>query len=161
MSFKYRKNIKINPAYGRHWLSRLMRIETPIPFFLFTINIFCRWSAVEVLLKCCLIAIEVPLKCRWSANGQQPTATARDLLLLTPPIIHSRLVQNYTFKQSWFWRFFHSVSLSNLLPHCIFYVGNSLPYKRAHLVKTSNLAFWPLVQLVKKLNQNVNSKHPI
>ena len=31
-------------------------------------------------------AFEVPLKCRWSANRQQPTATAVDLPLLTPPL---------------------------------------------------------------------------
>ena len=40
----------------------------------------CRWSGIEVLLKCRWSAIEVPLKC------QQPTATATDLPLLTPPL---------------------------------------------------------------------------
>ena len=30
--------------------------------------------------------VDVPLKCHWSANRQQPTATAIDLPLLTPPL---------------------------------------------------------------------------
>ena len=49
----------------------LSAIDVPLKF---------HWSAVEVLLKCCWSAIEVRLKC------QQPTATAEDNTLLTPPI---------------------------------------------------------------------------
>ena len=41
---------------------------------------------MEVPWKCPGSAIEVPLKCCWSANSQKPTATATYLPLLTPPL---------------------------------------------------------------------------
>ena len=42
--------------------------------------------AAEVTLKCLGSAVKVWLKCHQSARSQQPTATATDLPLLTPPI---------------------------------------------------------------------------
>ena len=41
---------------------------------------------MEVPWACHGCAIEVPLKCRWSANIQQPTAKDIDLPLLTPSL---------------------------------------------------------------------------
>ena len=69
-----------NTAYGRHWFFWQMRIEATIPFFL------CRWSAMELRWKYNWTDIEVPLKCHWSGNNQQPTATATYLTVLTPPL---------------------------------------------------------------------------
>ena len=50
----------------------------------FSTPLKCRGSAVEVLWKCCGSSVAMPVKCHWSANSQQPTATAKDLPLLTP-----------------------------------------------------------------------------
>ena len=70
-----------------------MRIEAKIFFlnlFAIEVPLKCQGSAVEVPIlvpwKCHWSAIEVLLNCRWSANRQQPTATATDLPLLTPPL---------------------------------------------------------------------------
>ena len=43
------------------------------------------WIEALIQKKNCL-TIEVPLKCHWSSNNQQPTATATDVALLTPPL---------------------------------------------------------------------------
>ena len=49
----------------------------------FSINIWTPWQP----MRCSLVSVlRLPLKCRWSANSQQPTPTATDLPLLAPEV---------------------------------------------------------------------------
>ena len=78
------KNI-INYNNNKNYSDWLHQKQKKLLFvaFLFDVDVLLwfRWSAVKVPLKCHWSAIEVP-----TANSQQPTVTATDRHLLTPPL---------------------------------------------------------------------------